>query len=416
MTFGPAGTVETDFDLSLNASTNGVVLQSDGKIVVVGMSNYELAVARYLSGAESLTPVDQPPSINSPNTAAVPENTTAVLSVIAVDPEGRFPLYGITGGTDQAKFSINSFTGALTFVAAPDFENPTDPNHDNIYEVQITASDGISLAQQTIAVTVTDMNEAPAITSASSANVAENVTTVLTVSGSDPEHGDLTYSLAGGADDSLFSLNLTTGGLAFLAAPNFESPQDADQNNVYEVRVSVSDGTNTATQDIQVTVTNVDETPSITSANAASVLENVTSVQTVTASDPEGHFLLYGITGGVDQAKFTLNFLTGALTFVSPPDFEHPTDSNHDNVYEVQVAVSDGTHLVTQEISVTVINVNETVTMPLPANGGNFKTLFLNGQLHLRSSLGKQLIAPVTLPSGADVQFDGTNAADRPIG
>ena len=47
------------------------------------------------------------------------------------------------------------------------------------------------------------------------------------------------------------------------------------------------------------------------------------------------------------------------------------------------------------------------------ANGGNFKTLFLNGQLHLRSSLGKPLIAPVTLPSGADVQFNGSNAADR---
>ena len=58
-------------------------------------------------------------------------------------------------------------------------------------------------------------------------------------------------------------------------------------------------------------------------------------------------------------------------------------------------------------------NVNETVTIPLPANGGNFKTLFLNGQLHLRSSLGKPLIAPVTLPSGADVQFNGSNAADR---
>ena len=48
-----------------------------------------------------------------------------------------------------------------------------------------------------------------------------------------------------------------------------------------------------------------------------------------------------------------------------------------------------------------------------PTNGDNFQTLFLNGQLHLRSSLGRQLIAPVTLPSGADVQFNGSNAADR---
>ena len=301
----------------------------------------------------------------------------------------------------------------MSFVAAPDFENPTDSDNDNIYEVTVAVSDGTNLAQQTLAVTVTDINEAPNITSASSVNVAETTTAVLTVSGTDPEHGALTYSLAGGADDSLFSLNLTMGALAFLAAPNFESPQDTDHNNIYDVRVSVSDGTNTVTQDIHVTVTNVDESPPITSASTASIPENTSFVFNVTGSDPEGHSLLFGITGGADQAKFTLNFLTGALSFVSPPDFEHPTDSNRDNVYEVQVAVSDGTHLVTQDISVTVTNVNETVTIPLPANGGNFKTLFLNGQLHLRSSLGKQLIAPVTLPSGADVIFNGSNAADR---
>ncbi len=40
----------------------------------------------------------------------------------------------------------------------------------------------------------------------------------------------------------------------------------------------------------------------------------------------------------------------------------------------------------------------------MSANGGKFKTLFWNGQLHLRSNLGKPLIAPVTLPSGANPQ------------
>ena len=52
----------------------------------------------------------------------------------------------------------------------------------------------------------------------------------------------------------------------------------------------------------------------------------------------------------------------------------------------------------------------------VPANGGNFKTLFLNGQLHLRSSLGKPLIAPVTLPSGADVQFNAGGPACFKLG
>ncbi|MFM9966658.1 MAG: hypothetical protein ACKV2Q_36230 [Planctomycetaceae bacterium] len=37
----------------------------------------------------------------------------------------------------------------------------------------------------------------------------------------------------------------------------------------------------------------------------------------------------------------------------------------------------------------------------------------MNGQLHLRPSLGMPLIAPVTLPGGADVQFNGSSTADR---
>ena len=34
--------------------------------------------------------------------------------------------YTIIGGADAAKFTINARTGVLTFVAAPDYESPTD--------------------------------------------------------------------------------------------------------------------------------------------------------------------------------------------------------------------------------------------------------------------------------------------------
>ncbi len=73
-------------------------------------------------------------------------------------------------------------------------------------------------------------------------------------------------------------------------------------DNVYNVQVSVSDGVNPAvTQDITVTVTNVDEAPSITSGAAFNVAENTTAVTTVTATDPDaGAALTYAISGGAD--------------------------------------------------------------------------------------------------------------------
>ena len=362
----------------------------------------------------SVMNVDEPPSIRSPNTASIVENTTAVMNVYATDPEGRVLIFGITGGAHQFLFAMNPFTGRLSFASAPDFENPaTTAIPNNVYSVTVAVSDGTNLVEQLISVTVANANEPPAFTSANSVSVPENTTAVMSVAAADPEHDSLSYSLTGGADQTLFNIDPDSGAVSFKSAPNFETPTDANHDNVYSVQVQVSDGTNLVTQNLSITINNVDESPTNNSASTASIAENSAFVVTVTGSDPEGHSPLFGITGGADQSKFTLNFLTGALSFVSPPDFEHPTDANHDNVYAVQVTVSDGTHLVTQDISVTVTNVNETVTIPLPPNGGNFKTLFLNGQLYLRSSLGKPLIAPVTLPSGADVILNGSNAADR---
>ena len=115
------------------------------------------------------------------------------------------------------------------------------------------------------------MNEAPVITSngggaTAAVNVAENSTAVTTVTATDPDAGPtLTYSIIGGADAAKFTINATTGVLTFVAAPNFEAPTDVGANNVYDVKVQVSDGTLTDTQAIAVTVTNVNEAPTITS-------------------------------------------------------------------------------------------------------------------------------------------------------
>ena len=109
--------------------------------------------------------------------------------------------------------------------------------------------------------------------------------------------------------------------------------------------------------------------PSITSngggtSGGVSVQENITSVTIVTAADPDvGVSLSYSIVGGADAAKFNIDESSGALSFVSAPNFEAPTDSGANNVYDVTVQVSDGTLTDTQTIAVTVTNQSpETVT------------------------------------------------------
>ena len=65
--------------------------------------------------------------------------------------------------------------------------------------------------------------------------MAENQTAVLDVEATDDNdaEGDgLTYTISGGADEALFTIDATTGVLAFASAPDFESPGDAGGDNV----------------------------------------------------------------------------------------------------------------------------------------------------------------------------------------
>ena len=335
-----------------------------------------------------MTNQSEPPTITSNGggdtaLASIAENTTVVTTVAATADIGQTVTYAIVGGADAAKFTIDATTGALAFAAAPNFEAPTDSGADNVYDVTVRALDGNGGTDtQAIAITVTNQNEVPTITSNGSgdtaaASIAENTTVVTTVTATDPDAGQtLSYAIVGGADAVKFTINATTGALAFGTAPNFEAPTNSGGNNVYDVVVQVSDGGGGIdTQAIAVTVTNQNEPPTITSNGggdtaAASIAENTTVVTSLTATDPDaGQTLSYAIVGGADAGKFTINATTGALAFAAAPNFEAPTDSGTNNVYDVTVQVLDGNGGTdTQAIAVTVTNQNEVPT--ITSNGG----------------------------------------------
>ena len=94
-------------------------------------------------------------------------------------------------------------------------------------------------------------------------------------------------------------------------------------------------------------------------SGSTSVFTGNTAVTTVQATDTDlpGDTLTYSISGGADQAKFTIHPQSGALQFVDAPNFAVPTDVGSNNVYDVIVRVSDGVGGVdTQSLAVTVTN------------------------------------------------------------
>ncbi len=124
-----------------------------------GTSAYDFATA--LPENPDKQPVITSSGGGANSAVSVLEGSTSVIRVEATDPNSDILTYSITGGRDVGFFTINPLTGALAFIAAPDFETPADSDRDNRYEVIVTAFDGVFADSQTLNVTVDDRSVAP---------------------------------------------------------------------------------------------------------------------------------------------------------------------------------------------------------------------------------------------------------------
>ncbi len=83
-------------------------------------------------------------------TLGLTEGATAVTTVQA----GEGVSYAITGGADAALFTIDAATGALRFISAPSFGAALDTGADNVYDVNVSASNAFGTDTQSLAVRV----------------------------------------------------------------------------------------------------------------------------------------------------------------------------------------------------------------------------------------------------------------------
>ena len=424
-------------------------------------------------------------------TIEYPENAMhAVTTYAAVDPEGDVTPSWSLSGVDAAVFSIEG--GVLTFKSPPDFEVTKDADNDNIYSVNVVASDGANSSMKTVTVEVTNVEEAGMVTlSALQPQAGTQLTATLTdpddnirettwqwamsasmdgsytdiaagatsavytptddddnyylramASYTDDEGSDktamvvsdypvqrihgtnhppvfptpavsidveentaagralgrpiiatdrngdvLTYTLADDADSNQFGIDRATGQLKTKEGLNFEAAVDADMDNSYTVMVKATDpagipGTdvsNTATKAVTITVTDVNEAPTVTVTDEMMTFPERTDTTTVgidtiilgnyEATDPEADTVVEPSwqVGGPDGSKFAITAATPAvLTFKADPNFEAPGDADKNNVYEVTVSVADNNgNRGTKGLKVTVTDTDEAGTIVL---------------------------------------------------
>ena len=255
-------------------------------------SNFTIAtsvsdgVAPAITGVKAMTgtPVNDAPVNTVPGAQVVTEDTALAIGGLSVnDVDGNLSTVqlAVANGTMTVSLAggatissgangtttltlagtqaqINAALGTLAYQGMLNYTGPDT--------LTLTSADtGSATDLDTVTITVTAVNDAPILISdgggaMAAVTLAENQTAVTTVTSTDVDGGAPTYSIIGGADAVLFTLNPTTGALTFNAGPNFEAPVDAGTDNVYNVTVQVADGNGgTDTQVFSITVTDVNE-------------------------------------------------------------------------------------------------------------------------------------------------------------
>ncbi|MDA9196509.1 S8 family serine peptidase, partial [Gammaproteobacteria bacterium] len=416
--------IATDADgdeIALTISGEEIVINSEGILSFVNTPDYETkttytATVTASDGTYSISQeitvnvdnINEAPVLTSATLFSADENQTAIGSISATDEDGDEITYSIS----DTSISMDSSTGLMTFVTAPDFETKS------IYIATVTVSDGVNETTQDITININDvsmqlfvktltglrfiytvenidtiqsikalikqsngyeidtqvliragkvlednrtlsdygiLNEGtihlsliPVITSNAQFEVEENQSIIGSVLVYDPDSTEFTYTISGN------DIDISTDGVL-----SFVSPPDYETQSSYTATLTVNDGVNSRTQDITVNVTNVnDNSPVFTSSATFSAAENQTAINTVTATDADGDDVTFKVSGS--ELAITS---TGVLTFASAPDYE--TKSS----YTATVTATDGTNSTTQDITVNVTDVND---VPVFTSGSIF--------------------------------------------
>ena len=289
-------------------------------------------------------------------------------TVSAADPDGGSVSYGIEGGNESGRFEIDAASGELFYVGAgEDYETGSTR-----FELTVRASDGDQTTDATVTVDVTDAAEAPAFAQAGYAfALAENADgsvarlSLGTVSATDPDGGSVSYGIEGGNESGRFEIDAASGELFYVGGgEDYETGSTS-----FELTVRASDGDQTTDATVTVDVTDAAEAPAFAQAGYAFDLAEDTdgsanriSLGTVSATDPDGGSVSYGIEGGNESGRFEIDAASGELFYVGGgEDYETGSTS-----FELTVRASDGEQTTDTAVTVNVTDVDEPVAVDPP--------------------------------------------------
>ena len=271
--------------------------------------------------------------------------TGAVITYVASGPDADRATWTFDGD-DVGAFAIST-SGVLTFVSAPDYENPADADMDNTYMVTVEATDGTYMDSHEVTVMVTNVDELETVTlSATQPQIGMEITASLT--GGDEISGVVMWQWASSSDMSAWA------DIEDATSASY-TPVEADGDMYLQATAMYADVLGAGKSESAVSENMVGGL-AISGMDSVDYAENGTdAVATYMASGPDASMATWSLEGD-DAGQFSIT--NGMLMFMTAPDYEMPMDMGGDNMYMVTVTATGGTYMAMPlDVVVTVTDV-----------------------------------------------------------
>jgi hypothetical protein len=382
---------------SLTTGTGVNVTVPDGSTSIILYNSECVSQITYLFPTPTPTPTSTPTPTPSPTPTPTPTPTTNNVPtdiLLSNDSINENTATGTTIGTfsavtldesDTHTFSLVAGTGdvnngSFTLTSGGVLKNAIIPNYESkaSYSIRVRTTDSAGQTfEKVFTIYINNVNEAPYGITLTNNSQAENTATNTNIgrfNTLDPDSGDsFTYTLVSGVG-ATNNANFNITALGFLRNTtvfNYEAI-----TNPLSIRVETMDYAGLTYEAIfEITITNVNETPTNISLSSSSISENIptgTTVGTLSTTDVDSGdtftYSLYDTLNYPDNSSFTI---TGT-SLKSAVVFDYETKSS----YSIRVRSTDAGGLTfTKTITITITNVVITVvasaTTNVACNGGS---------------------------------------------
>jgi hypothetical protein len=300
--------------------------------------------------------VNTPPVLASIGNREIDEGVNLNFGISATDADGDAITLRMESADlpPEATFTDNG-GGSGTFDWTPTFDDAA------IYNATFWASDGTDSVSEAIQITVNDVNRSPVLASIGNRETDEGVNLNFGVSATDADGDAITLRME--SADLPPEADFTDNG---DGTGTFDWTPTFDDAAIYNATFWASDGTDSASEAIQIKVNDANRPPVLASIGNQETDEEVNLNFGISATDADGDAITLRMESVnlPPAAVFTDNG-GGSGTFDWTPTFDDA------GIYDATFWASDGTDSVSEVIQIAVNNTNR---LPVLASIGNRET------------------------------------------